>query len=149
VVLGICVDILLVTMLYEGIHTASVPSSISAEFLSQGLLHLDGCYRRILSCDLSHFCLHLRSGRFILESNDRAHLCKPQSFVVSQCLSIRQRRLPLILTSRFTNAGINIVTDIGIGVLPLPVVNSLHLPRSRKYALMAVFALGGLYVVQD
>jgi hypothetical protein len=65
-----------------------------------------------------------------------------------QSPSVTQRRLPLILISRFTNAGINIVTDIGTGVLPLPVLHSLDLPRRRKYALMAVFALGGLYVVQ-
>lgn len=66
----------------------------------------------------------------------------------SQPLSKTKGRLPLMLIPRFTNAGINIVTDIGTGVLPLPVLHSLDLPRRRKYALMAVFALGGLYVVQ-
>ncbi|TKA80183.1 hypothetical protein B0A55_03612 [Friedmanniomyces simplex] len=43
----------------------------------------------------------------------------------------------------FANAGINIVTDIATGVLPLPVFNSLELAKRQKYALMTVFALGG------
>jgi hypothetical protein len=50
---------------------------------------------------------------------------------------------------RFTNASINIVTDICTGVLPLPTLNTLNMPRRQKYALMGVFALGGWYVAQD
>ncbi|KAK3645444.1 hypothetical protein LTR56_009171 [Elasticomyces elasticus] len=47
----------------------------------------------------------------------------------------------------FANAGINIVTDIATGVLPLPVFNSLELPKRQKIALMSVFALGGFTCV--
>ena len=46
----------------------------------------------------------------------------------------------------FANASINIVTDIATGILPLPVLKELQLPKRQKIALMIVFALGGLYV---
>ena len=145
-VLGLCVDLLFVTMLYESFYTASVPSSISVGATSQSLLHLDGRDCRILSCDIPHFGLRLCSGRIILEPNYQRHLRKPQGCVVSQSLDLKQRRSNLMFHLRFTNASINIVTDICTGVLPLPTLNSLNLPRRQKYALMAVFALGGWYV---
>ena len=46
----------------------------------------------------------------------------------------------------FTNAAFNIITDIIILVTPMPVFNSLQLPRKQKRGLMAIFAVGGLYV---
>ena len=44
----------------------------------------------------------------------------------------------------FTNAGVNIVTDFAIIILPMPVLRSLNLPLKQKRALMLVFTLGGL-----
>jgi hypothetical protein len=49
----------------------------------------------------------------------------------------------------FANAGINIATDIGIGILPLRVLKDLEMPRRQRIALMIVFGLGGLYVQSD
>lgn len=43
----------------------------------------------------------------------------------------------------FTNAGVNIVQDFVILVLPMPVLRSLSIPKGQKRALMVVFALGG------
>ncbi|GIZ40965.1 hypothetical protein CKM354_000428500 [Cercospora kikuchii] len=43
----------------------------------------------------------------------------------------------------FTNAGLNIATDIATTILPLPVLNALELPRRQRRALMLVFGLGG------
>ncbi|CZT22918.1 uncharacterized protein RCC_08625 [Ramularia collo-cygni] len=43
----------------------------------------------------------------------------------------------------FANAAINIVTDIVIVVLPIPVMSDLELPTRTKRALMTVFLLGG------
>ena len=43
----------------------------------------------------------------------------------------------------FTNASFNIVSDIAIWTLPMPVLKSLQLPRRQKYSLILVFALGG------
>jgi hypothetical protein len=45
---------------------------------------------------------------------------------------------------RFTNAALNIVTDIAVAVLPLPVIKTLNLPRAQKLALTFVFCLGGV-----
>ncbi|KAI5257165.1 hypothetical protein E4T42_01289 [Aureobasidium subglaciale] len=42
----------------------------------------------------------------------------------------------------FCNAALNIITDVIICFLPIPVLNKLQLPRKQKYALMAVFLLG-------
>ena len=44
----------------------------------------------------------------------------------------------------FFNAALNILTDIIILVLPMPVLSSLRLPTKQKVGLMFVFALGGL-----
>ena len=44
----------------------------------------------------------------------------------------------------FANAGINIVTDIATGVLPLPVLKNLELPQRQRVVLMIVFGLGAL-----
>lgn len=46
----------------------------------------------------------------------------------------------------FSNSAIHILTDLLILVYPMPVLKSLQLPSRQKFALMGVFALGGLYV---
>ncbi|KIW24041.1 uncharacterized protein PV07_09780 [Cladophialophora immunda] len=43
----------------------------------------------------------------------------------------------------FSFSGFNIVTDLAVWVLPMPVLKSLQLPRKQKISLIAVFALGG------
>lgn len=44
----------------------------------------------------------------------------------------------------FTNAAINILTDLAIIILPMPVIRSLNLERRQKQLLIGVFAIGGL-----
>ena len=41
-------------------------------------------------------------------------------------------------------AGINIVMDWLVWVLPMPVISKLRLPRRQMIGVIAVFALGGL-----
>jgi hypothetical protein len=43
-----------------------------------------------------------------------------------------------------TNAGINIITDFALIILPIPVIRSLNLGRRQKIALISIFAVGGL-----
>ncbi|KAF1974281.1 hypothetical protein BU23DRAFT_373084, partial [Bimuria novae-zelandiae CBS 107.79] len=43
------------------------------------------------------------------------------------------------------NASLNILSDLMITVLPMPVINSLNLPARQKRLLMGVFALGFVY----
>ncbi|KAK7722958.1 hypothetical protein SLS57_004814 [Botryosphaeria dothidea] len=42
----------------------------------------------------------------------------------------------------FSHASVNIAFDLIIVILPMPVINSLKLPRRQKIALMGIFALG-------
>jgi hypothetical protein len=51
-----------------------------------------------------------------------------------------------LLAYWFSNAGMNIATDLALYIMPIPVLNSLQLPRRQKYGLMLVFAVG-LFVV--
>jgi hypothetical protein len=51
--------------------------------------------------------------------------------------------LPLIPTY-YAPACINIATDFGTWVLPLPVIRSLHLPIRQRVMLMLIFGLGFL-----
>jgi hypothetical protein len=44
----------------------------------------------------------------------------------------------------FTNASLNIATDLAIIILPMPVIRSLNLKRRQKQALAGIFAIGGL-----
>ncbi|KAJ6030624.1 hypothetical protein N7460_010890, partial [Penicillium canescens] len=49
----------------------------------------------------------------------------------------------------FFNAGINIVTDLGILVMPIPVLSHLQLSWKRKFGLILIFAAGGLIPSSD
>lgn len=44
--------------------------------------------------------------------------------------------------SWFSNAILNVVTDLVIIITPMPVIRSLKLPKKQKYLLMGVFAFG-------
>jgi hypothetical protein len=46
----------------------------------------------------------------------------------------------------FTNASLNIATEIAIFILPLRVISTLSLPQRQKFGVYFVFALGFLYV---
>lgn len=46
----------------------------------------------------------------------------------------------------FFNASMNIATDLTLLILPMPLITQLQLPKRQKFALMGVFALGGLLV---
>lgn len=46
----------------------------------------------------------------------------------------------------FFNASMNIATDLALLIMPMPLLSQLQLPRMQKLALVAVFAIGGLYV---
>ncbi|KAF9894677.1 hypothetical protein FE257_006567 [Aspergillus nanangensis] len=47
----------------------------------------------------------------------------------------------------FFNASMNIVTDLALLILPMPLLSHLQLPRMQKFALMGVFAMGILVVI--
>lgn len=43
-----------------------------------------------------------------------------------------------------TNAGVIILTDLIIIIMPIPVVRQLQLAKQQQHALIAIFAVGGL-----
>lgn len=44
----------------------------------------------------------------------------------------------------FSNAALNIATDMVIFAIPIPLIRSLQISRKQKIALIMVFAVGGL-----
>lgn len=69
-------------------------------------------------------------------------ICQPvaafwDSSIPGHCLNIT--------TVWYVMAGVNLVTDFLILILPMPVISSLQLPSRQKYMLMGVFCLGFLY----
>lgn len=55
--------------------------------------------------------------------------------------SIKGTCLDLVSFSYFTNIT-NLLTDIWVFVLPLPIIFRLHVTRQRKFELAGVFAIG-------
>ncbi|TDZ17469.1 Satratoxin biosynthesis SC1 cluster protein 4 [Colletotrichum orbiculare MAFF 240422] len=47
----------------------------------------------------------------------------------------------------FSNAGLNIATDIATCAIPIPLIKSLQISRKQKIALMMVFAVGGFVCI--
>ncbi|PYH91758.1 PTH11-like integral membrane protein [Aspergillus ellipticus CBS 707.79] len=47
----------------------------------------------------------------------------------------------------FFNASMNIATDTVLLLMPMPLLSQLQLPRMQKFALMGIFALGGLVII--
>ncbi|KAK4121368.1 hypothetical protein N657DRAFT_623734 [Parathielavia appendiculata] len=60
----------------------------------------------------------------------------------------RQRCIPL-LTEFICSAPVNVVTDLAILALPIPVLTSMRLPPRQKTILVATFALGIFVTVVD
>lgn len=68
--------------------------------------------------------------------------CHPIAFFWNK--SIRGGSCIDLLAFWYTNAIFNIVTDIAVVTLPIHVLRTLQVPRQQKWALMVIFALGGL-----
>lgn len=48
------------------------------------------------------------------------------------------------LTMAYINAAANIVTEVSILTLPLPVLRSLNLPKAQRWILIGMFSMGFL-----
>lgn len=61
--------------------------------------------------------------------------------------TIRKSKLTGVrIVSWYINAAGNIVTDLSIMIMPLPVLSKLQLARKQKFFLIGIFCLGFLYV---
>lgn len=61
-------------------------------------------------------------------------------------LGCRRKNAEANCTHRYTNAALNIITDIAASLLPWPVISILDIPSREKFVLKAVFAAGLMYV---
>jgi len=73
--------------------------------------------------------------------------CKPVSAVFNGSGSTAQC-IPLV-TLFLASAPVNIITDLAILVLPIPVLTGMRLPQKQKTILVATFALGIFVTVVD
>jgi fucose permease len=72
-------------------------------------------------------------------------------FNVFQCIPVSQVFAPIgtcipLITLYLASVPVNVITDIAILILPLPVLTAMQLPRKQKIILIATFGLG-IYVV--
>ncbi|KAE9365589.1 MFS general substrate transporter [Stipitochalara longipes BDJ] len=72
-------------------------------------------------------------------------------FNVFQCLPVSQVFAPVgtcipLITLYLASVPVNVITDIAILILPIPVLTSMQLPRKQKMILIATFGLG-IYVI--
>lgn len=68
--------------------------------------------------------------------------CHPVAFFWDK--TIRGGSCIDLLAFWYTNAIFNIVTDIAVVTLPIHVLKTLQVPKRQRWALMVIFALGGL-----
>jgi hypothetical protein len=89
-------------------------------YISMGLLVIAGLWMTLSGFI---FCVPVHDFWNVLEETRSRH-CLPEGPVW------------------FTNAGIQIATDLIILVLPMPLLWKLQMPRRQKWGIMLVFSLG-------
>ena len=75
-------------------------------------------------------------------------------FNVFQCIPVSQVFAPVgtcipLITLYLASVPVNVITDIAILVLPIPVLTSMQLPRKQKIILIATFGLGTYVIATD
>lgn len=74
--------------------------------------------------------------------------CRPIVAAFSYSYTGQPQCIPL-LTEFICSAPINIVTDLAILALPIPVLTGMRLPRRQKYILVITFSLGIFVTIVD
>jgi hypothetical protein len=102
-------------------------------------------YRRIF---VQTFLRHITLGFLILLSAWAITLSVMLPLVCTPVESFWNRAVPgrcmNFKTVWYVMAGVNVATDFALFIMPIPVVNSLQLPRRQKLILLAIFGLGVL-----
>ncbi|KAI4268066.1 MAG: hypothetical protein L6R38_007976 [Xanthoria sp. 2 TBL-2021] len=76
-----------------------------------------------------------------------AFQCSPASFYWSKYTRKTQGTCMDLRVLLLVTASLNIVTDVALLILPMPVVWNLKIERSQKFAVSGIFLLGGLSFV--
>ncbi|KAJ0137716.1 hypothetical protein CTA2_2011 [Colletotrichum tanaceti] len=102
-------------------------------------------YRRIFSNDwmqrLTTWGLAFMCAWFVTVSFLHPLMCVPVAAFWDE--TVEGRCIDLLATW-YVMAGVNLVADFVIFSMPIPVINSLQLPRRQKRMLFVVFGLGFL-----
>ena len=105
-------------------------------------------YRRIF---FQSFLRHVTLGFLVLLSAWAVTLSVMLPLVCTPVESFWNRAVPgrcmNFKTVWYVMAGVNVVTDFALFIMPIPVISSLQLPRRQKLMLVVVFGLGVLYVL--
>ena len=112
--------------------------SVKASILSQCLKLFSGRYRKACAVALTFITLYAIAAITV-----DVFSCWPirrfwMLTVPGKCINLAP--------FWYTNAGVQIATDLLVCLLPIWVFKSLNLPKVQKYSLIFVFALGGVSV---
>lgn len=123
----------------EALDLVAISSHISRTSNTKDLRGPDGFRYRIryaYGTAISACCpLTLKQGIYSVIAS--FFLCRPFSFIETvHCLPRKAKW--------FSDAGINIATDVILLVLPMPSLKGLNIPKRQKFELIGVFALGAL-----
>lgn len=106
-------------------------------------------YRRIFDLTWSvYICAFLAFGYAVSVSVTISVACRPTSFFWTQWVNPLSGGKCVISLYEFYlwNAVANLLTDVLILCLPIPIVWSLQMKASKRLAIIGIFMLGGLYV---
>jgi fucose permease len=75
-------------------------------------------------------------------------------FNVFQCIPVSQVFAPVgkcipLITLYLASVPVNIITDLAVLILPIPVLTAMQLPRKQKMILIATFGLGVYVIATD
>ncbi|KAL9640523.1 MAG: hypothetical protein Q9204_000670 [Flavoplaca sp. TL-2023a] len=76
-----------------------------------------------------------------------AFQCSPASFYWTKYTRKTQGTCIDLTLLLLVTASTNIVTDVALLILPMPLVWKLNIERPQKFAVSGIFLLGGLYVI--
>ena len=103
-------------------------------------------YKRIFPLTWSLWvCAFLSVGYAVTVSVTISVACRPTSYFWSQWVDPAGGKCLINLTTFYLwNAFANMLTDIIILCVPLPIIWKLQMPRKQKLAISGIFLLGGL-----
>ena len=127
---------------YQALYTRSVQAHFRHRLVSEGGQTDDRFDYCIRLDDILRLCLHLYTCIFLLVEDRQRTLHQPVGNVLCQ------RRYASLSTDagpvELTDLVLNILTDLMIIFLPMPMLKSLQIRKKHKIALMAIFAIGSL-----
>lgn len=108
-------------------------------------------YRRIFGMTLSiWFCMFLSVGYFLSGTVAFLVCCRPVSYYWTQFTEPSGGKCVYDLYNFYiAYAGVNVITDISILMVPIPIVWKLQMRRTQKFLVCGILLIGGMYVTSQ